>query len=110
MVKYLGHMTANMINEVMKQNKIHLLHHLLRQMRSLASHDWLSPSNEINNDFLFQTYTKTERNRSLVNILNMSQHDKTDKVTCTASEDSDQSGHLPSLISLRHSHVETLGP
>ena len=27
-------------------------------------------------------------------------HDKTNKITCVPSEDSDQPGHLPSLISL----------
>ena len=37
-------------------------------------------------------------------------HDKTNKITFVHSEDSDQPGHLPSLISLRCPHEETLGP
>ena len=38
------------------------------------------------------------------------QHDKTNKMICTLSEDSDQAGHPPRLISLRYPHEETLGP
>ena len=37
-------------------------------------------------------------------------HDKTNKVICEHSKDSDQSGHPPSLISLCCSHEEALGP
>ena len=37
-------------------------------------------------------------------------HDKTNKVTCAPSEDSDQPGHPPSLISLRCPHEESVGP
>ena len=37
-------------------------------------------------------------------------HDKTNKMACAPSEDSDQPGRLPSLISLRCPHEETLGP
>ena len=37
------------------------------------------------------------------------QHDKTSNMTCAPSEDSDQSGHLPNLISLHCPHEETLG-
>ena len=37
-------------------------------------------------------------------------HDNTNKITCADSEDSDQPGHQPSLISLRCPHEETLGP
>ena len=37
-------------------------------------------------------------------------HDKTNKMTCAPSEDSDQPGHPPSLISLRCSHEESLAP
>ena len=37
-------------------------------------------------------------------------HDKTNKVACEPSEDTDQPGHLPSLISLRCPHEESLGP
>ena len=46
-------------------------------------------------------------------------HDKTNKMACAPSEDSDQPGHhaqsdqpghLPSLISLRCPHEESLGP
>ena len=37
-------------------------------------------------------------------------HDKTNKMACAPSEDSDQSGHLPSLISLHCPHEESLGP
>ena len=36
--------------------------------------------------------------------------DKTNKMACAPSEDSDQPGHLPSLISLRCPHEESLGP
>ena len=35
---------------------------------------------------------------------------KTNLMTCAPSEDSDQRGHPPSLISLRCPHEETLGP
>ena len=38
------------------------------------------------------------------------QHDKTNKMTCAPSEDSDRSEHLPSLICLRCPHEETSGP
>ena len=37
-------------------------------------------------------------------------HDKTNIMACAASEDSDQPGHLPSLISLRCPHKESFGP
>ena len=47
-------------------------------------------------------------------------HDKTNKMACAPSEDSDQPGHLPNLItawasaqsdqSLRCQHEESLGP
>ena len=37
-------------------------------------------------------------------------HGKTNKVACALSEDSDQPGHPPSLISLRCPHEESLGP
>ena len=37
-------------------------------------------------------------------------HDKTNKITCAPSEDSDQPRYPPSLISLRCPHEETLGP
>ena len=39
-----------------------------------------------------------------------SPHDKTNKMTCVPSEDSDQPGHPSSLISLRCLHEETLDP
>ena len=35
-----------------------------------------------------------------VTVWNEPQHDKTNKMTCAPSKDSDQCGHLPSLISL----------
>ena len=38
------------------------------------------------------------------------QHVKTNKITCAPSKDSDQPGHLPSLVSLRRLHEETLVP
>ena len=38
------------------------------------------------------------------------QHDKTNKMTCAPSENSDQPRHPPSLISLRCLHEEALGP
>ena len=37
-------------------------------------------------------------------------HDKTNKMACAPSEDSDQPGHPPSLISLRCPHEESWGP
>ena len=37
-------------------------------------------------------------------------HDKTNKMACAPSEDLDQPGHPPSLISLRCQHEESLGP
>ena len=37
-------------------------------------------------------------------------HDKTNKMACAPSEDSDQPGHPPRLISLRCPHEESLGP
>ena len=36
--------------------------------------------------------------------------DKTNKMACAPSADSDHPGHLPSLISHRCLHEETLGP
>ena len=36
-------------------------------------------------------------------------HDKTNKMTCAPSEDSDQPAYPPSLISLRCPHEETSG-
>ena len=38
-------------------------------------------------------------------------HDKTNKITCAASEDSDQPGHMPSLVKVFTSRsVGSLGP
>ena len=37
-------------------------------------------------------------------------HDKTNKMACAPSEDTDQPGHPPSLIILRCLHKESLGP
>ena len=45
----------------------------------------------------------------LSEIINEPQHNKTNKITCATSEDSDQPGHLSSLISL-HCPSEGLGP
>ena len=45
----------------------------------------------------------------LLSKTNELEHDKTNKMTCAPSEDSDQPGHLPSLISLRCLHEETMG-
>ena len=42
--------------------------------------------------------------------LNEPPHDKTNKIACAPSEDSDQPGHLPSLISLCCPHEESSGP
>ena len=42
-------------------------------------------------------------------MINEPQHEKNSKMTCTPSEDSDQPGHRPSLISLRCPHEEVLG-
>ena len=41
---------------------------------------------------------------------NEPQHDKTNKIACAPSEDSDQRGHPPSLTSLRYPYDETFGP
>ena len=47
----------------------------------------------------------------LLSSENESQHDKTNKMTCAPSEDSDQPGHPTSLIkSLHCPHEESLGP
>ena len=43
-------------------------------------------------------------------ILNEPSQEITNKITCAPSEDSDQPGHPPSLISLRCPHEERLGP
>ena len=43
-------------------------------------------------------------------VWSRSAHDKTNKLTCAASEDSAQSRHLPSLISLRYQHKKALDP
>ena len=45
-----------------------------------------------------------------VNSISEPPHDKTNKMACAPSEDSDQPGHPPSLISLRCPHEGTLGP
>ena len=37
-------------------------------------------------------------------------HDKTNRVACASSEDSDQPGHSSGLISLHCAHKESLGP
>ena len=37
-------------------------------------------------------------------------YDKTNKMSCAPSEDSDQPGHPPSLTSLRCPYEETFGP
>ena len=49
---------------------------------------------------------------SNINVLAMYEpsHDKTNKMTCAPSEDSDQPGHPPSLISLHCLHEEAVGP
>ena len=46
----------------------------------------------------------------LLSYPNEPPHGKTNKMICAPSEDSDQPGHLPSLLSLRCPHEETLGP
>ena len=47
--------------------------------------------------------------KAFINIYEAA-HDKTNKMAGAPSEESDQSGHLPSLISLRCPHEESLGP
>ena len=37
-------------------------------------------------------------------------HDKTNKMACIPSKDSDKPGHLPSLISFHCPNEESLGP
>ena len=49
-------------------------------------------------------------NRSSIKSLYEPPHDKTNKMICASSEDSDQPGYPPSLISLRCLHEETLDP
>ena len=64
-----------------------------------------------------QPGTRTMTCESLYNCLGITKfilmyeppHDKTYKMACTPSEDSDQPGHPPSLISLRCPHEESLG-
>ena len=51
---------------------------------------------------------KTVAAVSLLANINGPPHDKTNKVECTPSKDSDQPGHPPSLISLRCPHEESL--
>ena len=48
--------------------------------------------------------TILEPNPEIIQVMNAfeRQHDKTNKMTCAASEDSDQAGHPPSLISLSY--------
>ena len=43
-------------------------------------------------------------------LTNEPPHDKTNKMACAPIDDSDHSGHPPSLISLRCPHKESLGP
>ena len=44
-------------------------------------------------------------------VTNKSEHDKTNQLTCLPSDDSAQSGHLPSLIRIFAVHMKkTLGP
>ena len=43
-------------------------------------------------------------------LLNEPVHDKTNKMACASSEDSDQPGHPPGLINLRCPHKESLLP
>ena len=54
----------------------------------------------------------SEREQKFIecNMTNESLRDKTNKMACVPSEDSDQSGHPSSLISLRCPHEESLGP
>ena len=44
-----------------------------------------------------------------MNIIIESHRDKTNKMVCAPSEDSDELGHLPSLISLCYLHEERYG-
>ena len=46
----------------------------------------------------------------MMKILNEPLYDKTNKMTCAPSEDSDQPGHPPSLNGLRCPHEESLDP
>ena len=46
----------------------------------------------------------------MVNWSNEPPHDKTNEMACAPSEDSEQLGHPPSLISLRCPHEESWGP
>ena len=48
----------------------------------------------------------------VIGMLNSNErpHDKTNKMACVPSEDSEQPGHSPSLISLCFAHEESLDP
>ena len=62
-----------------------------------------------------EKYRKLSQNYHQMSTLSVSpmivlpQHDKTSKMTGAPSEESDQPGHLPSLISFCCSHTERLG-
>ena len=45
-----------------------------------------------------------------IHFTNETFHDKTNKMACAPSDDSDQPGHPPSLISLHCLPEESLGP
>ena len=48
--------------------------------------------------------------QSNLQLLTETQQDKTNKMICAPSEDTDQPGRPPSPISLRYLHEEALGP
>ena len=57
----------------------------------------------------------TVLNAFVINTLNLTltyepHRDKANKMACAPSEDSDQPGHPPSLISLRCPYEESFGP
>ena len=65
---------------------------------------------EANNKYADQTGSMNKMICSFVVHIFRPPHDKTNKMVCAPSEDSDQPGHPPSLISLRCPHEESLDP
>ena len=60
----------------------------------------------VHNTQCHHQYLKTKNEENIIEPA----HNKNYKNGCEPSEDSDQPGHLPSFISLRCSHEESLGP
>ena len=65
-----------------------------------------------NNERLWRDSTATRAGSLGLSLLTVYEppHDKTNKMACAPSEDTDQPGHPPSLNSLRCPHDESLDP